>query len=162
MSLHNNPKRAKSYSQKKEVIDELFRLWTQKENEDLRLTQMIVNATSTDPFYVEDFDLIEKIDQSTKKNRKYVTDQMVDGEVIPLEEGYILFHKPFEMTAEQAQKIIHDYEMKECGIGEDEGVTDPKDLNATLCSVYEDPDDPSMHRFEFQSTNGRHCWYILF
>lgn len=154
--------RAVTYEQKKQFLEELFRLWGSGNNKHLRFGQLIVNAVGADPFYIEDQDFLAKVDDFCKKDRKYITDTFKDGEIVPLEEGYIIFGT---MTAEEAQTKIHEYEKKECGIGEDEGVTDPADLTHALnCEAYEDPEDASMQRFDFKGREGkgRECWYILF
>lgn len=57
--------RALTPEQKREVVERLLRAWLERPSE--RLGQLIVNALPTccsnDPFYVEDFELIEALEQ---------------------------------------------------------------------------------------------------
>ncbi len=57
-------RRAFEYSQKREILERLLTEWVKRPEE--RLGQLIVNALparmSSDPFYVEDYDLIEMIE----------------------------------------------------------------------------------------------------
>jgi hypothetical protein len=59
--------RAITEAQKREVIEQLLKLWEQAP--ELRLGQMISNAVAGDPFYIEDYDLIRRIEANNKKNR---------------------------------------------------------------------------------------------
>lgn len=52
--------RAVTEKQKREVLEELLLHWLQKP--ELRLGQMISNAVAGDPFYIEDYDLIRRIE----------------------------------------------------------------------------------------------------
>lgn len=57
-------RRALEYSQKREILERLLTEWAKRPNE--RLGQLIVNALparlNSDPFYMEDYDLIEMIE----------------------------------------------------------------------------------------------------
>ena len=57
-------KRALEYAQKREIMERLLTEWQKRPHE--RLGQLIVNALpvrmNSDPFYVEDYDLIEMIE----------------------------------------------------------------------------------------------------
>ena len=60
--------RALTPDQKREVVERLLRAWLKAPTE--RLGQLIVNALphklQGDPFYVEDFDLVEAIELKVK------------------------------------------------------------------------------------------------
>lgn len=62
-------KRAKTPAQKKEVLDRILQIWIA--NPSLRLGQMISIALPDggDPFYVEDYALIEKLENSRYLNK---------------------------------------------------------------------------------------------
>ena len=58
---HNTPNRANTPEQKQEIINRLHALWLQYP--ELRLGQLILNYFRADFYYIEDFDLIEKLEK---------------------------------------------------------------------------------------------------
>jgi hypothetical protein len=67
--------RAETEEEKKEVLDNLLKLW--KETPSLRLIQLIINSISSNPkhqgnesamYYIEDYELIKIIQQFIDKN----------------------------------------------------------------------------------------------
>ena len=54
--------RAQTVEQKREILRRLLAAWTSERGQHQRLAQLIVNAAAADPYYFEDFLLIEKIE----------------------------------------------------------------------------------------------------
>lgn len=63
-------KRAQTPEQKREVIDRLYDAWLR--SPDLRLGQLVslITPNGGDPFYIEDFTLVEKIEAARPKNKR--------------------------------------------------------------------------------------------
>lgn len=54
--------RAHTETEKREVLDRIFAAWTSPGGEHLRLGQLIVNAVGAEPFFTEDQQLVEAVE----------------------------------------------------------------------------------------------------